>query len=97
MKQLTLILSNELGLHARPASVFVKKANTFEANIRLSDLTTGGQEADGKSILNVLSLGAEHGHKIQITIEGADELAASQALEQLIQAGLNGDDNLGSV
>ena len=82
-----IFLSNKSGLHARLASVFVKKANTFEANIRLSDLTTGGQEADGKSILNVLSLGAEQGHENRIMIEGVDELAASQALERLIQAG----------
>ncbi|MCD6427507.1 MAG: HPr family phosphocarrier protein [Caldisericaceae bacterium] len=75
------IIQNKVGLHARPASLFVQTANKFKSNITVEK---DGNKVNAKSILGILSLGAEKGAHITIEIEGEDEEAAMQALTQLI-------------
>ncbi len=72
------------GLHARPASQFVKLANSFSANILVANMTRGSEAVNAKSILSVLSLGVQKDHTVQIQAEGADEQAALDALVILI-------------
>jgi len=72
----TIVVSNQVGLHARPATFFIQKANEFKSSIR---------KVNAKSLLGVLSLGITKGTEISIGAEGADEEEAVAALEQLIQ------------
>ena len=79
--QETLTLLNKVGLHARPASKFVQTAAHFASTITVF---CGARQANAKSILQVLSLGAGGGAEITLHAEGADADAALEALKQLI-------------
>lgn len=81
----TVILNNEVGLHARPAAIFVKEANKYlsDVEIRLKD-----NRVNGKSIIGVMSLGAFHGEEISLVVEGIDEKEASDKLSYLLEEGL---------
>lgn len=74
---------NELGLHARPAAMFVKLANEF-----LSEITVekGAETVNGKSIMGIMMLAAGKGSKIKVTAVGQDAEAAVEAIEKLIQS-----------
>ena len=81
MPQKDFTITNQLGIHARPAAQFVKVANTFPCDIRVEK---DDDEVDGKSILGLMMLAAGHGSVISVTTEGelADE--ALEALGELI-------------
>ncbi len=79
------VLNNELGLHARPAAVFVKKANEFQSDIKIE---TGGKLVDGKSIIGVMSLSAFAGEEILLLVKGPDEKEAIEELKKLLEEGL---------
>jgi len=86
MEQICLQLTNEVGLHARPAAVFVKSANSFTSAIQIRNVTTGSGWANAKSILSLLVLGVEQGHEVEISAEGVDEAEAITALGELIRS-----------
>jgi phosphocarrier protein len=77
------VIPNKLGLHARPAALFVQTANRFESAIEIfkDDL-----EADGKSIMGIMTLAAEVGSSILIRISGKDAEEAMEALAKLIES-----------
>ena len=75
------IIQNKVGLHARPAAVFVQTANKFKSNIFVEK---DGKKVSAKSILGVLSLGAEKGAIISVEIEGEDKEEAMKAIGELI-------------
>jgi phosphotransferase system HPr (HPr) family protein len=75
--ELLVVLPAEVALHARPAGAFVKAAMGFKSRITVIH---GDKEADAKSILSVLALGAEGGSQIRIRAEGDDAAAALQAI-----------------
>lgn len=77
------IVENELGLHARPSSSLVKKANGFQSQISIA--TEDGEVIDGKSILGLMLLGAGKGTKLKITAEGDDATEAIYALGGLFK------------
>ena len=81
MIEVTIKIVNKLGLHARPASLFVKIAGQFESNIKVEK---DGVEVNGKSIMGVMMLAAEQGSKITIIAEGVDEKEAVDSLVKLI-------------
>jgi len=74
---------NELGLHARPAAMFVKLANRFTSDIFVSK---GEEEVNGKSIMGVMMLAAGKGTKLKITAVGEDAPAAVVEFEKLLKA-----------
>ena len=78
MIEMELILVNRHGLHLRPASKFVKIANRFPAEIYVS--VNGGEEGNGKSILDLSARAAGKGARLSIRAEGE---GAEQALEEL--------------
>ena len=78
------MIGNQSGLHARPVATFVKAANTFKAKIKVCH---GGREADAKSILSVLSLGAGKGATIRVAAEGDDAELAIETLKELVLSG----------
>lgn len=75
-------IENKLGIHARPASLFVKTASQFESDIRIEK---DGVEVNGKSIMGVMMLAAEKGSEITITAEGVDEKEAIDSLIKLVE------------
>jgi phosphotransferase system HPr (HPr) family protein len=78
---------NPSGLHARPAAVFVRAAAGFSSQIRIENLTRGSAAANAKSMLAVLGSGVERGHRIRVSAEGDDEVAAIGALRALAEGG----------
>lgn len=89
MPETTLIVNHEVGLHARPASVFVQTASKFSSDI---SVTHGERTANAKSILTVLTLGAHKGAEITITAEGEDAVEALAALEELVNSNFGEDE-----
>jgi len=83
MQQAKLVITNEVGLHARPATLFVRTSNQFESEIHVK---YGTKEANAKSILQVLSLGVEKDGEIDLIIDGPDEAQAITELSSLVQA-----------
>ena len=76
-------LDNKLGMHARPASLFVKTANRFS-----SDITVRADERtiNGKSIIGLLTLAAAHGSTLEVRASGEDAEEALDALEELVSS-----------
>lgn len=77
-------LLNKVGLHARPAALFVQTANRFKCNIRVIN-TKNDHSANAKSILEVLALGADYGDEIIIQADGPDENEAIRELVDLLE------------
>jgi phosphocarrier protein HPr len=81
MKQISITIRHPVGLHARPATLFVETAKHFQATLRVRK---GEREVNAKSILSVLSLGVKLDDEILLTAEGADEEALLQAMQDLV-------------
>lgn len=81
MIEKTLIIENKLGLHARPAALFVQTANKFKSEIQVEK---NGQEVNGKSIMGLMMLAAGQGSAIIIKVTGEDAQEAIKKLEELI-------------
>jgi phosphotransferase system HPr (HPr) family protein len=81
-QEVTLTL-DQVTLHARPAALFVERANTFKCDIRVKT-QSGGVEANGKSILGILGLDAGRGSVITIRAEGEDAAEAIASLSDLL-------------
>ena len=77
---------NEVGLHARPATFFIQKANTFKSSIWIEK---EDRRVNAKSLLGVLSMGIVKGTVVTLIADGDDEDEALSGLETLIQAELN--------
>ena len=83
MPETTLTIHHKVGLHARPAALFVQAAKQFRSNIKV---VHGAKEANAKSILGVLALGAEHGAVIVVRAEGEDADQSLAALTALVES-----------
>jgi phosphocarrier protein len=77
-------VENKVGLHARPATYFIQKANEFKASIWVEK---DERRVNAKSLLGVLSLGIVGGTPVKIIADGTDENAAVNALCDLINTG----------
>ena len=77
-----LRVTNRLGLHARPASLFVQAAVRFQSSIKVAK---GDIEVNGKSMMGIMMLAAEQGAELVLTAEGEDAPQALQELERLFQ------------
>ncbi len=86
MTEKTFTVKNKLGLHARPAALFVQTTNKFRSSVKVAK---GEVEVDGKSIMGLMMLAAEEGSKVRIVANGEDEKDVLQAIEQLFQAKFN--------
>lgn len=81
-----VVVKNIEGLHARPATLFIQKANTFKSSVWIEN---GDRRANAKSLLGVLSLGISMDMNIIITADGSDEESAVNELAALIATGLS--------
>lgn len=81
MREVTLTVEHPVGLHARPAAIFVQTAKKFQSDVRVEH---GERQANAKSILNVIGLGVGQGAEIVLRAEGEDEDQVIEALIALI-------------
>ena len=88
MTSCSVMVVNQLGMHARAAARFVHLASRFQAQVRVA---RDAREMDGKSIMGLLLLAAARGTSITITAHGADEADAIAALSALVQSGFGED------
>jgi len=77
-----ITVKNKLGLHARPAAMFVQMANRFRSEITVE---RGNEKVNGKSIMGIMMLAAGKGVRIIITARGEDAESAVSALEELVK------------
>ncbi len=79
-----VVVQNQVGLHARPATFFIQKANEFKSSIWVEKEE---RRVNAKSLLGVLSLGIVGGTQIRIIADGADEAGAVDELVKLVETG----------
>jgi len=85
----TATIPNRLGLHARPATLFVETASEFDSTVTVR--REGDEAVDGKSIMQIMMLGATQGTTLEVMAEGPDSEAAVAALKELIESGFRED------
>ncbi|MDO4982236.1 MAG: HPr family phosphocarrier protein [Eubacteriales bacterium] len=78
-----VVINNQVGLHARPATFFIQKANEFKSSIWVEK---DDRRVNAKSLLGVLSLGIVKGTSVTLIADGADEEAAISTLAELIDS-----------
>src|SRR3989441_6593865 len=83
------MVSNKLGIHARPAAMFVKVANRFECDIFVEK---DGEKVNGKSIMGLMMLAAGPGSKLKVYAQGHDASAALGEIEALIKRKFDEDE-----
>lgn len=82
MRERTFQIKNKLGLHARPAALFVQVVNKFDGKIQVvRDI----EQVDGKSIMGLLTLAAGYGSKIKVIVDGEKEEEILDKIGQLIE------------
>lgn len=86
MKQFEYIITDPVGIHARPAGLLVKAAKALNSTVTI-------QKADGKAaaatkLMAVMGLGVKCGDTVTVTVEGGDEEAAQKAMEQFFKENL---------
>jgi phosphocarrier protein len=86
MKSFQYTITDEIGIHARPAGILVKEAKNFESTITLT--TAAGKSADVRKLMALMALAVKHGDTVTITAEGADEDAAIAGMETFFKENL---------
>lgn len=85
MKTFCYTITDEVGIHARPAGMLVKEAKKYESSITI---VKEGKKADAKKLMVLMGLGVKCGEEVMVEIDGADEDAASAALETFFKENL---------
>ena len=85
MKEFTYVITDEIGIHARPAGMLVKEAKAFTSKITLE---ANGKSADATKLMAVMSLGVKNGAEVVIKAEGDDEDAAIAKMEEFMKENL---------
>jgi phosphotransferase system HPr (HPr) family protein len=80
-----IVIRNQLGLHARPAMQFVDLANQFQSEVKVTSLGPDGGEADGKSVMQMITLAATEGTQLRVEASGEDAQAAIEKLAALVE------------
>ena len=85
MQTCSYIIKDEMGIHARPAGLFVKEASSFPCKITIAK---DGKEVDAKRILGIMGLGVKCGQEIILTAEGEQEEEAIARLQEFLEKNL---------
>lgn len=85
MKEFSYVITDELGLHARPAGQLVKAASAFSSNITVGN---AAKKVDAKRVMGVMGLAMKQGDEMLFTVEGPDETEAAAALEAFLKENL---------
>lgn len=83
-----VMVKNQVGLHARPATFFIQKANEFKSSIWIEKEE---RRVNAKSLLGILSLGIVDGTGIRIIADGSDEQQAVESLVELVESGFSNE------
>ena len=83
-----VVVQNQVGLHARPATFFIQKANEFKSSIWIEKEE---RRVNAKSLLGILSLAIVGGTNIRIIADGTDEQQAVESLVELVESGFSSD------
>ena len=87
MKEVEIVVKHKVGLHARPAALFVQTAAKYKSDVTITKLDSGSdREVNAKSILSILSLAVNKDSKVRIKANGEDEEEVVAALLELIES-----------
>lgn len=78
-------ITDEVGIHARPAGLLVKEAKQYDASITLE---CNGKSADVKKLMALMALGVKQGDTVTVSVDGGDEACAATKLEEFFKANL---------
>ncbi len=81
MQQFTHVITDPVGIHARPASLLAKEVATYESEVII---TLGEKSANAKKLIAIMGLGAKENSEITITVEGSDEVEATAKLKEFL-------------
>ena len=85
MRNFQYVIKDEVGIHARPAGLLVKEAKKYESKITL---TKDGKSAEVTKLMAVMGLGVKCGQTVDVSVEGADEEIACEAVKTFFEADL---------
>ena len=85
MKKFNYVITDEVGIHARPASLLVKEIKKYASKVTIE---ANGKSADASKLMAVMSLGIKCGQEVTVTVEGEDEDAVAEKLENFFKANL---------
>lgn len=85
MKEFKYVIKDEVGIHARPAGLLVKKAKEFSDKITIS---INGKSAEATRLMALMGLGVKHGDEVTVTVEGADEDSTATAMQEFFNENL---------
>lgn len=85
MKEFKYVITDEMGIHARPAGLLVKAVKGCGSTVKI---TKGERTVDCKGVMGVMSLGAKKDDEVTLTFDGADEDAAYEAISKFMQENL---------
>ncbi len=85
MQEFRYVITDEIGIHARPAGLLVKEAKGFDSKITLE---ANGKSADATRLMSVMGMGVKQGTEVVIKAEGPDEKAAAAKMEEFMKANL---------
>lgn len=85
MKELRYVITDEIGIHARPAGLLVKEAKEFESKITIE---ANDKSADATRIMSIMGLGVEKDTEIVVKAEGPDEVEAIIRMEEFLKENL---------
>ncbi len=86
MKQFTYTITDPVGIHARPAGLLVKAAKALDSTVTIS--TQAGKSAGAAKLMALMGLGIKQGDTVTVTLEGGNEEANAQTLEQFFKDNL---------
>jgi phosphocarrier protein len=87
----TVTIASRVGLHARPAAIFVKAASEQPVRVAIVKVGSGAEPVDASSILGIMTLGAEYGDQVTLTADGSGADAALDSLAALLETDLDAE------
>ena len=87
MKQFTYTITDPVGIHARPAGLLAKAAKAMDSTVTVSK-ADGSKSAEAKKLMALMGMGIKTGETVTVTVEGGDEEASCQAMEQFFKENL---------
>jgi phosphocarrier protein len=85
MVTFSYVVTDELGIHARPAGILIREAQKYKSAVTFSH---GEKKAEGNRVFAIMKLGIKYGNTLGVTVEGADEEEAAGAIKQVLEKNL---------
>ncbi len=85
MKQFTYVITDEIGIHARPAGLLVKEAKKYQSTITI---TCNGKSAAASKLMAVMGMGVKHADTVEVSVEGPDEDTAFEQMQKFFRENL---------